>query len=200
MNKADERQLLEERKLTAAVNREIYRQERITASRIDDIEQAELAATWRNQVLNARKPNLETELRDAGKWVETDSDDGWIEAAGRYINLVCGYDHEGRLKIFNADLLIEGTYHRAAISYTSETEFARVDCGEEERRGPFCGTYGLGSCLTSHRSARSPEITVTDGDVISINCRDFRVRVFRNEYIALDRIERDGTLTPQGAH
>ena len=186
---------LERNRTKAAVNRELARIAMIESKRVTDIDLAETQAHWRENVLKARKSNLEKELRDEGKW----SDD-WVRDAGRYIHLEVGYDHDGRLKIFNGDLHIEGTYHRAAISYTGENDFARVDCGEEERRGPFCGTYGLGTCLTAHRSARCPEITVTDGDVLSINCRDFRVRVFRRQYIALDRIEKDGTLTPQGAH
>ena len=187
---------LEKAQRDAAVNRELARIAMIERKwRVNDIEAAEKQAYWREEVLTKRKVALENELRDDGKW----SDD-WVRDAGRYIHIAVGYDHDGRLKITNADLKIEGTYHRAAISYTGENEFARVDCGEEERRGPFCGTYGLGSCITAHRSARCPEITVTDGDVLSINCRDFRVRVYRNQYIALDRIEKDGSLTPQGAH
>lgn len=184
----------------AEARREIALQEMIERKRVTDIESAETQAYWRESVLAKRAGDLKAELIEDGKWIETDSDHGWIEAAGRYVNLEVGRDYNGETKIFNGDLRIEGTYHRLAISYTSADEIARVDCGEEQRRGPFCGTYGLGSCITAHRSARSPEIEVTDGDVISINCRDFRVRTYRGQYIALDRIERNGSLTPQGAH
>lgn len=192
---------IEQNRIKAAVNRELNRIEMIERKwRVNDIELAETQAHWRENVLSARKQNLMSELQKDGKWIRPTRDNDWIKAAGRYIHIDVGYGHAGELKIFNADLAIEGTYHRAAISYTGENAFARVDCGEEERRGPFCGTYGLATCITSHRAARSNEITVADGDVLSIDCRDFRVRVYRGEYIALDRIERDGTLTPQGAH
>lgn len=187
---------IDERKFAAEVNREIWRRERIEANRVSDIESAEKQAHWRNEVKDKRPGRLKADLIESGEWIDPTSDHDWIEAAGRYIKLEPTRDYQGRLTISNANLLIEGTYHRLAISYTGPDEFARRDHGEEEERGPFCGAYGLGSCITSSRMAREPEITVTDGDVISIACIDFRVRTFRGQYIALDRIERDGSLTP----
>ena len=122
-----------------------------------------------------------------------------IEQAGRYIRLESSLNRYGDgTTVKNANLKIEGTLTRVAISYVGTGFEGRQESGEPMVPGPWASTFGLGSMLTAGRVAREPEITVADGDVLSIDGVDFRVRVYRREYVALDRIEDDGSLTPAG--
>ena len=126
------------------------------------------------------------------------SKDERIHAAGRYIRLESGLDYRGKRTVANANLHIEGTLTRVAICYVAKGDTARQEICGDPIPGPWAQTYGLASALTATRMAREPEITVTDGDVLSIDGIDFRVRVYRRQYVALDRIEDDGSLTPAG--
>jgi len=129
-----------------------------------------------------------------------------IDAAPNYWDIETSPSSKGYgsdVEIKNVELKIAGTYHRVAICLTLEGEEARQSCGGEMIPGPFAGTYGLASCIAASRIARKPSIEVTDGDVICIPHSHgesaytyYRVRIFRREYVALDRIEADGSLTP----
>jgi len=129
-----------------------------------------------------------------------------ISDAGNYWQIETSPSSKGygsEREIMNVELKIAGTYYRCGISITLEGESGRQSCGGEMIPGPFAATYGLGSCIAASRIARKPFIEVTDGDVIAIPHRHaesaythYRVRIFRGQYIALDRIEADGSLTP----
>lgn len=129
-----------------------------------------------------------------------------IDAAGNYWQLETSPSSKGygsSREIMNVELKIAGTYTRCGISFILEGEEGRQDYGGPMIPGPWAATYGLGACIASSRIARKPHIEVTDGDVICLPHRHgdsaytyYRVRIYRREYIALDRIEADGSLTP----
>lgn len=181
----------------AAARREQWIIEQKMKRRIDDIEIAERCAYHENEAPARARAHLYEQLDLQGDLPFPKK--FWIENATRYISLDSApnrYD-DGR-DVPNATLRIAGTYKRANISYVAKGFSARQETGERKVPGPWAATYGLGTMLTAARVAREPEIEVEDGDVLSIDGIDFRVRVYRREYIALDRIESDGHLTPAG--
>lgn len=129
-----------------------------------------------------------------------------IDAAPNYWDIETSPSSKGYgsdVEIHNVELLIAGTYTRVAICLTLEGEEARQDCGGEMIPGPWAATYGLCSIIASSRIAHKPKIEVADGDVICIPHSHgesaytyYRVRIFRRQYVALDRIDADGSLTP----
>lgn len=129
-----------------------------------------------------------------------------IDAAPNYWDIETSPSSKGYgsdVEIKNVEFKIAGTYHRVGLCLTLEGEEARQSCGGEMIPGPFAGSYGLASCITASRMARKPTVEITDGDVITIPHKHgdsaytyYRVRIYRRQYVALDLIEADGTLTP----
>ncbi len=129
-----------------------------------------------------------------------------IDAAPNYWDIETSPSSKGYgsdVEIKNVEFKIAGTYHRVGLCLTLEGEEARQDCGGEMIPGPWAATYGLCSVIAASRIARKPTVEIADGDVIAIPHKHgesaytyYRVRIFRREYVALDRIEADGRLTP----
>ena len=120
-----------------------------------------------------------------------------IDAASKYIALDATRDSEldGYYKVRNVELQLSGTYCRFGIVFVAEGQAACQTDGGPRIVGPWAQTFGLCTTIASSRVARKPSIEVESGDVLSINGIDFRVRAYRRDYLALDKIEADGTLT-----
>lgn len=156
---------------------------------VRDAEIAKRAAEFQAGAPARAKARLAEELG-------TKSKNDWIMEAKRYLKLESGKAYDGSTKIQNSVLRIEGTYHSVTIVYVPKGEEGRQECGGAMIPGPWASSFGNGSMLTAQRIARDPETDITDGDVLMIDGIDFRVRIIRNEWLALDRIEDDGSLQP----
>ncbi len=178
-----------ESKFVAACNREVARIKGINATRINDMAIAERAAYWAVECRNGFVKRVNDEVGHMPKAER-------IESADVYLALELSRDHSDKLKIANMDLRIKGTYKSHGFSYVAKGDSARQSHGGRNVTGPWCSMFPLCTAITSSRLPRRPETEVTDGDVISINCDDYRVRIYQRDYIALDLIEKDGSLTP----
>ena len=163
------------------------------ADPVRDAEIAKRAEEWQAGAPARAKERLAEELG-------TKSKNEWITEAKRYLRLESGKDYSGSTKVQNSVLRIADTYHSLTIVYVPKGDEGRQECGGAMIPGPWASTFGNGSMITAQRIARDPETEIENGDVLMIDGIDFRVRVFRNQYIALDRIEDDGSLQPTLGH
>lgn len=168
------------------------------ADPVRDAEIAKRAEEWQAGAPARAKARLAEEIAKDPDAPKTKSD--WIMAAKRYLRLESGKRYDGRTEVMNSVLRIAGTYHSLTIVYVPKGENGRQECGGAMIDGPWASTFGNGSMLTANRIARDPETEIENGDVLMIDGIDFRVRVFRGQYIALDRIEDDGSLQPTLGH
>lgn len=112
----------------------------------------------------------------------------------------------GKFKIVSEDwLCLEGTYHRFGIGGIPEGNEGRQVYQGPLVPGPWCFAFGLCSVICDNpklgtgaqlerKTADGSAHTVRDGSVLEICGNLYRVRVFRREYIALDRIDENGNV------
>lgn len=172
------------------------------ADPVRDAEIAKRAEEWQaGAPARAKKHLAESIAEELGKeGIESMTKSDWIMQAKRYLKLESGKAYDGSTKVQNSVLRIADTYHSLTIVYVPKGSEGRQECGGAMIPGPWASTFGNGSMLTAQRIARDPETEIENGDVLMIDGIDFRVRVFRGQYIALDRIENDGSLQPTLGH
>lgn len=112
-----------------------------------------------------------------------------IDAAPQYLRFTS--DAKGRVQ--NVELRVNGRWHHGLSHVRPGDEGRQVQDGPMVP-GPWSYAFGLCTSLTSSRVAKLPVVDVETGDVLSIDGINYRVLVYRQQYIALERIEADGTL------
>lgn len=150
-------------------------------------EQARLAAEYQARRVEQARARVNDLVPAAASRAER------IAAAGQYLQLTS--DADG--KVQNVELHAPGSY-RCGVGTCKRGEEARQEFEGPLVPGPWAYAYELCTMIASSRVAHTPCIEVADGDVIALDGIEYRVRAYRRDYIALDRIEKDGRLTPAG--
>lgn len=97
-----------------------------------------------------------------------------------------------------ADLQIAGTYYRHKVGVVARGDEGRkVDQGPIVP-GPWAYAFGLCTVLSASPIERDPIIDVEDGDYLSVDGDEYRVRVIRGQWIELDMTLERKTLKHEG--